>query len=189
MTSNPATLTVNPLAVSARERESGVSDRRRQFDRDGDAERAGAGGRDGGAADQQQYVGGDGAGNGDGAAGCDLGDVYGEHQRGGRGDFGDHFGHVSRDEQDRDADGESAAQRAIGDAESEYGDERGDFDGTVTLSGPAPAGGTVVQLASNNTSAATVPGTVTVAASSSTATFTVNTKAVAAATSVTITAT
>ncbi len=61
--------------------------------------------------------------------------------------------------------------------------------GTVTLSGPAPAGGTAVQLASNNTSAATVPGTVTVAASSSTATFTVNTGAVAGVTSVTITAT
>ena len=61
--------------------------------------------------------------------------------------------------------------------------------GTVTLSGPAPAGGAVVQLASNNTTAATVPGTVTVAANATTATFTASTKAVAAVTPVTITAT
>ena len=61
--------------------------------------------------------------------------------------------------------------------------------GTVTLSGPAPAAGTVVQLTSSNTSAATVPGTVTVAAGATSATFTANTLTVAAATSVTISAT
>src|SRR5260370_327296 len=58
--------------------------------------------------------------------------------------------------------------------------------GTVTLSGPAPSGGAVVSLTSNNTAAATVPATVTVPAGASSATFTVSTSAVAASTSVTI---
>jgi hypothetical protein len=61
--------------------------------------------------------------------------------------------------------------------------------GTVVLTGPAPAGGATVQLASSNTSAATVPTTVTVAANSTTATFTATTQTVANSTSVTITAT
>ncbi len=61
--------------------------------------------------------------------------------------------------------------------------------GTVTLNGPAPAGGAVVQLTSSNPSAATVPGTVTVAANATTATFTVNTQGVAGVTPVNITAT
>ena len=49
--------------------------------------------------------------------------------------------------------------------------------GTVTLTGPAPAGGIVVNLTSNY-SGATVPSTVTVAAGSTTATFTINTTGV-----------
>lgn len=47
--------------------------------------------------------------------------------------------------------------------------------GTVTLSGPAPAGGLAVTLTSSDTRKATVPSTVTVAAGQSTATFTVTT--------------
>jgi|GEM_PF-475013 len=61
--------------------------------------------------------------------------------------------------------------------------------GTVTLSGPAPAGGAVVNLLSSNTTVATVPPSVTVAAGATSATFTVTTSAVAASTSVTISAT
>lgn len=48
--------------------------------------------------------------------------------------------------------------------------------GTVTLSGPAPAGGSVVALSSSNTSAATVPSSVTVAAGFTNATFPVSTE-------------
>jgi uncharacterized repeat protein (TIGR03803 family) len=44
--------------------------------------------------------------------------------------------------------------------------------GTVTLSAPAPSGGTVVALSSNNDGAATVPDSVTVPAGKSMATFT-----------------
>lgn len=51
--------------------------------------------------------------------------------------------------------------------------------GTVTLSIPAPAGGTVVSLSVGNPNAATVPATVTVPAGASSATFTVASKAVA----------
>jgi hypothetical protein len=48
--------------------------------------------------------------------------------------------------------------------------------GTVTLLGPAPAGGWVVTLVSGNTVYVGVPTTVTVAAGATTATFTVTTK-------------
>jgi len=57
--------------------------------------------------------------------------------------------------------------------------------GTVTLSGPAPAGGAVVSLASSNP-AATVPLTVTVPANASSATFTITTVAVGAPTQLNI---
>jgi hypothetical protein len=61
--------------------------------------------------------------------------------------------------------------------------------GTVTLSGPAPAGGAIVALSSRNTTVASVPSSVTVAAGTTNATFTVSTSAVAASTTVTISAT
>jgi hypothetical protein len=60
--------------------------------------------------------------------------------------------------------------------------------GTVTLSGPAPAGGAQVTLSSSNTAAASVPSSVTVAAGATSASFTVSTSAVAASTTVTISA-
>ncbi len=60
--------------------------------------------------------------------------------------------------------------------------------GTVSLTGPAPAGGSVVSLASNN-SVATVPSSVTVAQGATSATFTVTTAAVASVVSPVITAT
>ena len=60
--------------------------------------------------------------------------------------------------------------------------------GTVTLSGPAPVGGALVSLSSDNTSAATVPASVTVAAGASSATFAVTTSAVSGSTAVTISA-
>lgn len=60
-------------------------------------------------------------------------------------------------------------------------------NGTVTLTGNAPTGGTVVTLSSNN-AAATVPTSVTVPAGSSTGTFTVTTTSVSASTSATISA-
>ena len=59
--------------------------------------------------------------------------------------------------------------------------------GTVTLSGPAPAGGVVVTL-SDDSASATVPASVTVAASATSATFTVTTTSVTTGTSVTISA-
>ena len=59
--------------------------------------------------------------------------------------------------------------------------------GTVTLSSPAPSGGTTVSLSSSST-AAIVPGSVTVAAGASTATFTISTSTVVSSTSVVITA-
>ncbi len=60
--------------------------------------------------------------------------------------------------------------------------------GTVTLSGPALAGGAAVTLTSSSTSTATVPASVTVAAGASSATFTVSTSAVTTSTPVTISA-
>jgi hypothetical protein len=59
--------------------------------------------------------------------------------------------------------------------------------GTVTLSGPAAAGGAQVALSGSN--AAQVPSSVTVAAGARSATFTVGTSAVAASVTVTISAT
>lgn len=60
--------------------------------------------------------------------------------------------------------------------------------GTVSLSGPAPAGGAVVSLSSSNTAVATVPSSVLIAAGATSATFTVTTFAVTATSSVTISA-
>jgi trimeric autotransporter adhesin len=59
--------------------------------------------------------------------------------------------------------------------------------GTVTLSGPVPASGAQVTLASGN-SAATVPASVTIPAGATSAKFTVNTAIVVIATSATISA-
>jgi hypothetical protein len=59
--------------------------------------------------------------------------------------------------------------------------------GAVTLSGPAPAGGAQVALASDS-GAASVPSSVTVPAGSGSASFTVSTTAVATSTSVTVSA-
>ncbi|HZH98241.1 MAG TPA: hypothetical protein VEX38_04665, partial [Fimbriimonadaceae bacterium] len=59
--------------------------------------------------------------------------------------------------------------------------------GTVTLTNPAPAGGTVVNLTSNST-ALTVPATVTVPQGASTATFTITTARVGSTFTRTITA-
>ena len=59
--------------------------------------------------------------------------------------------------------------------------------GTVTLSGPAPAGGTQVTLSTNN-GAASVPSSVIVSAGTTTATFTASTGAVVTSTPVTISA-
>ncbi len=52
--------------------------------------------------------------------------------------------------------------------------------GTVTIGQAAPTGGVVVNLASSNTSVATVPATVTVPAGATSATFTINTSVVPA---------
>ena len=60
---------------------------------------------------------------------------------------------------------------------------------TVTLSAPAPAGGTTVTLSSSNTGAATIPQSVTVPSGSTTATFTITTNSVLLSTPVTISAT
>src|SRR5207245_8997090 len=59
--------------------------------------------------------------------------------------------------------------------------------GTVTLTGPAPAGGAQVFLSSNN-GAARVPSSVIVPAGASSVTFTVNTSFVLISTSATISA-
>ena len=59
--------------------------------------------------------------------------------------------------------------------------------GTVTLSGPAPAGGVVVSLTSGNI-AATVPASVTVAVGATSATFNISTTPVATSAAVTLTA-
>jgi len=61
--------------------------------------------------------------------------------------------------------------------------------GTVTLSGPAPAGGAQIALSSSNPTAAQVPTSVTVAAGATSATFTVSASVVSASTAVTISAT
>jgi len=60
--------------------------------------------------------------------------------------------------------------------------------GTVTLSGPAPAGGAQVALSSSNTAVATVSSSVTVPAGATSATFTVNTSVVLISTTVNISA-
>jgi hypothetical protein len=64
---------------------------------------------------------------------------------------------------------------------------RSSSTGTVTLSGPAPAGGAVVALSSSNSSLAAVPPSVTVPAGFTNATFTVNTRVVICPNSATIT--
>jgi thermitase len=61
--------------------------------------------------------------------------------------------------------------------------------GRITLSDPAPVGGTIVTLATSNTEYATVPSSVTVPAGSSTATFAIATQPVNAVVNVDITAT
>ena len=60
--------------------------------------------------------------------------------------------------------------------------------GTVTLSGPAPAGGAVVTLASANTAVVRVPPTLTVPAGANSATFTSKTRHVSANVTVPISA-
>jgi hypothetical protein len=60
--------------------------------------------------------------------------------------------------------------------------------GTVSLSGPAPAGGTVVALSSANTSLVTVPASVTVPAGQNNVTFTANTAPVTQTTAVMVSA-
>ena len=60
--------------------------------------------------------------------------------------------------------------------------------GTVTLGGPAPAGGAQIALSSSNTGVASVPSSVAIPAGTTSATFTVSTSAVAASTAVTISA-
>jgi hypothetical protein len=61
--------------------------------------------------------------------------------------------------------------------------------GTVKLSAPAPSGGVVVVLSSNNTSVATLPSSVTIQAGATSATFTINTTRPSSDTTVTISAT
>ena len=60
--------------------------------------------------------------------------------------------------------------------------------GTVTLNGPAPAGGVQISLLSSNTSVATVSASITVPAGASSATFTVQTRRVRTSTSVIVSA-
>jgi hypothetical protein len=60
--------------------------------------------------------------------------------------------------------------------------------GTIRLSSPAPAGGTVVNLSSDHTSYATVPSSVTVPAGATSTTFTVNTQPLSLGETVTISA-
>lgn len=60
--------------------------------------------------------------------------------------------------------------------------------GSVALSAPAPNGGVLVSLSSNNTAVATVPANVTVPAGHTSAAFTVNSLPVTASTSVDISA-
>jgi subtilase family serine protease len=63
------------------------------------------------------------------------------------------------------------------------------ISGTVTLVGPAPAGGASVALALSNSTIATAPSKVAVAAGATVGAFTISTKAVATTTSDTVTAT
>jgi len=63
----------------------------------------------------------------------------------------------------------------------------GTSTGTIRLSGPAPSGGIVINLASNSTVAA-VPATVTIPAGQNSVAFTITTSTVTASTSVQITA-
>lgn len=58
--------------------------------------------------------------------------------------------------------------------------------GTVTLNGPASAGGATVTLTSSNTALAAVPGSINVAAGSTSASFVINTQPVTESASVTI---
>ena len=60
--------------------------------------------------------------------------------------------------------------------------------GTVTLSGPAPSGGTVVTLSSANPSVVTVPASVTIPAGQTSVDFTANTAPVTQTTSVNVSA-
>jgi hypothetical protein len=60
--------------------------------------------------------------------------------------------------------------------------------GTVTLAGPAPAGGLKVKLRTSN-AAATVPGTITIPAGQTSGSFTISTSVVTATVSATVTAT
>ena len=60
--------------------------------------------------------------------------------------------------------------------------------GRVTLSGPAPAGGAVINLSSSNPSVATVPASIVVPAGATSATFSVSTARVSSSTSVVISA-
>ena len=61
--------------------------------------------------------------------------------------------------------------------------------GTVTLSQPAPTGGTTVALTSSNTAVATVPASITIPAGATTGTFNVTSLAVAADATTVVTAT
>ena len=60
--------------------------------------------------------------------------------------------------------------------------------GTVTLNGPAPAGGLVITLSSNRTAVAQVPASVTVAAGATTATYPITTAVVTSSRTATISA-
>jgi hypothetical protein len=60
--------------------------------------------------------------------------------------------------------------------------------GTVTLTGPAPAGGLIVSLSSGNATAASVPSSVTVPAGATSATFTVRSLSTASTSGAVITA-
>jgi hypothetical protein len=61
--------------------------------------------------------------------------------------------------------------------------------GTITLNGPAPAGGALVVLSNSNPTVAAVPTNVTVAAGATTATFSILTNSVGVVTTATVTAT
>src|SRR6266446_5301713 len=69
---------------------------------------------------------------------------------------------------------------------SVVGGPLGSSTGTVTLNGPAPAGGAQVTLSSSDPSVASAPASVTVPAGATSATFTVNTSIVVVSTTVTV---
>jgi hypothetical protein len=71
---------------------------------------------------------------------------------------------------------------------SVVGGPLGTSTGTVTLNGPAPSGGAVVLLSSNNAAANVPANGVTVPAGAMSATFTVTTNVVVGSTSATISA-